>query len=312
MAGSKKTWLAWNGWRLRMPTDWRPLRVYGDAAKGNMVIGDAASAIMQIKWRRHRSARFDPQAWLARRARAMGADERASGGDHEGFSATAWLPAARSKRGARRSIWYGFAPGPALMIEIVVSPAVAPAIGRRIVPRVLESLGARAASEPTRWAIFGSSFETPPGFAVAGQRLQLGDIALDLRARGGRRLLVRQVYPAELALKRRSIEKWLSVREFKERRVYRADAEPTPCSLEAGARRFEGLEHTGRKVLAWPLGFVAPLRVARIIAHDKELDRLLIAKYDRAGRGAVDLDVPRRLIAAMNWAMESDDGNRTT
>ena len=82
---------------------------------------------------------------------------------------------------------------------------------RKVFSRVLPTLSASGPDEPVRWEIFGAVFRSPPGFAMAGKRTVLGDLALLFRSGCGRRLVLRQVYPAGVALERRTIERWLEI-----------------------------------------------------------------------------------------------------
>ena len=50
--------LAWCGWEMPVPRDWRPVDVDGEWVRGAMIVGDREQAILQIKWWRPRAADF--------------------------------------------------------------------------------------------------------------------------------------------------------------------------------------------------------------------------------------------------------------
>jgi hypothetical protein len=292
--------LAWAGWKLEIPDEWRPLRIKGGWRRGAVIVGNTSDPVVQIKWLRPRRRRFNASRWIARRLRSQNveAGEPPRAG-WKGFDEAAWVPDAEVKRLVR--LWYGYAADPGLLIEMVANPETERGSRRDLASRVLPSLGISRRDEPTRWSVFGSSFETPTGFTLARQRVGLGDVTLEFAGPDRARLVLRQVYPAELALKRRRLERWLEVRPFEEKRRYRPDGEPFACVIEADGRELRGVRISGWKRLPLPLGFVSPRQSTAAAVVDAELDRVLVAEYDAphtADSGAVDM-----ALARMNWAM---------
>jgi len=293
--------LAWCGWRMRIPSDWRPLVVTGAHAAGLMVLGDAEQALVQVKWSHLRlPATTAPDRWVRRRIRRV-AGRRAEAQPApagEGFAAA--LAASHKRRGEQRDVWCALAPEAGLAVELTVRGSIPRRHRSRLEGRVLPSLAADPPEQPTRWAVFQTAFLSPPGFLLRAFRLNLGDIALLLTAGGGRRLLLRQVYPAALALSRRKLPAWLGDHPFRQFRRARPDGEAAPWTAESFARRLEGALQTGVKALPWPLGFVAPRRFVAAGAVDDRLERLLLMEYD--GPGDVPAGVAAETIGLMNCA----------
>jgi hypothetical protein len=197
--------------------------------------------------------------------------------------------------------WYGFSSAAGLGLELAASGHLDSRQRRALDDLVLPSLRLAPADQPTRWAVFEASFVSPAGFLLRAARLHVGDIALCLAARGGRRLLLRQVYPADLALSRRPLEAWLDYPPFREHRRFRREGEAQPWQAASFGRRLEGLLRRGRKALPAPLGPLGGRRSVAAAARDTELERLLLAEYD--GPHEADPDVVAEAIGQMNWAI---------
>jgi hypothetical protein len=86
--------------------------------------------------------------------------------------------------------------------------------------------------------------------------------------------MLRQVYPAELALTRRPIEKWFENPPFHERRKFK---EEDTRGKSAGKREFRA---EGWKLIPLPLGFVRPRRCRRIAVVDDSSDRIFLTEYE--------------------------------
>ena len=269
-----------------------------------MVIGDAAQAIVQVKWWRPRRRRLDAQRWIRRRMEAARAtpDESGACAAPADFSAVGWATDAPlpGQRDARRSLWYGYAPRAGLMLELVVRGDTPRHVQQRVVSRVLPSLEAADREGPTPWALFDASFRSPAGFVITGRRVNLGDLALLFSGRDRTRLLLWQVYPAELALARRDMSTWLDRMPFRERRRIRPWVEPEPWRVQAAGGMLEGRIRRGQKRVAFPLGPLGARRSVAAAVRDPQLDRLLVVEYD-VRPDAGDPDVAA-VIADMNWA----------
>ncbi len=340
-------WLAWGGWRMRIPADWRALKIEGGRQRGALMLGDGDRPVAQVKWSRTGGGPgrpFDPRQWLARR---LGSDrakaiQPGKGPAPAGFEVLAWLsrskvlPAGRGRpappAGASWSLWYGLARSAGLLVEVVIYSQDRPTLLATMSRQVLPSLRATGPQQPTDWAVFQAGFRTPTGFDVQARQLTPGHMcllfeapagadrlaasmsrapagrrrALLARFRGRQRLLLRQVYPAGLALGRKDLPAWLRGGPFPERRRFYPAGQPETWSAESFGRTLAGLIRRGQKRLPWPLGWASRLFSVAAAVRDADLDRLLLAEHD-SPLGASE-QVVAEAIAAMNWATWAPDG----
>ena len=295
------SWLAWAGWRTRVPPDWRPLRISGSWTQGRVVIASAEEPVLQVSWLRPGRRQFDVSRWMRRRFRSLKmANQRAEGPFPDGFTVAASAP---ERGGDRRFLryWCGWASGAGLVVEVAVNPEAAKKARQIASGRVVPLLRVSERDGPTRWAVFGASFESPSGYRLLDKRLTLGDLVLRLRAGDGSCLLLRQVYPAETALARRPIERWMRTWPFEAHRRYREADGRESWMAQSFGRRLEGVRQAGRKRLPFPLGFCAPRETLTVAAVDPQLDRLLIAEHDALRRP--DETMLSGAIGRMNWAL---------
>ena len=96
-------YVAWMGWQMRIPPDWRPLRIAGEWARGKVIVGSANEPAMQIAWWRPNRKRFDPARWVRRRLRSLKVrDGGPDGPAPPDFSETAWVPDAQVQGAGRK------------------------------------------------------------------------------------------------------------------------------------------------------------------------------------------------------------------
>ena len=295
-------WLAWAGWMMKIPPKWRPLKIEDKPGSGKMILGDSSQAVAQIKWSNSAGRNFDADRWLRQRIKAVACDATTVENEPalEDFEKAAWLSEAGTSKTGQRSLWYGYAPKAMLLLEIVINGEIDEKTQQIFRFRVLPSLRICDSKLVTKWAFFDVSFESPAGFTLKTKRLNVGDMALELTNRKVGRLLVRQVYPASLALKRRKLEKWVRSYPRKEHRRYKPLNEAEKWEVESFERNIDGLICRGQKRLPFPLGFCAPRFTISAISHDAGLDRLLIAEYD--GKKPEADNVVSDIISRMNWA----------
>lgn len=271
------------------------------------MVGDSQAPLFRVAWHRPKGRSFDPPRWVrkrfrSRRSAAAPPDAPAA----PGIDTLAWVRSPEAGRRAAGSVWCGFARAAGLILELVTGGNVSAAPAAAISARVIPSLTVSQEGSPTRWAVFGTGFTTPTGFRPRDRRLALGDIALLFQAPGGRRLLVRQVYPAKLALARRQLARWLEGSPFRERRRYHPIDTAAPWSIGLPGRTADGVRRHGWKRLPFPLGGVSARQSVAAVVLDPELDRLLIAEYDApAGSGE---NIVADAIAAMNRTRDDAGG----
>jgi hypothetical protein len=287
------------GWSLRVPRHWQPHRIMGRWERGAFVAGDAERVLLQIKWIRTKAAGFDAERWIARRLRREGRGLAVA--PHAprppGFTHAAWAREAADGDSSVAALWYGWAPAAGLLLEAVV-PSRLPADARRLVmDKMLPGLCVEGGNEPGHTAVLGRTFEVPAGFRLMQWTLRLGDVLLRFESARGARLTLRQVYPAQLALSRRTLARWLeaTVQAGSHRRLV-ADA-PQPYETASGSRTLRGVWQRGWKRLSFPLGRVAARASVAAAVHDATGDLLLIAELD--ARGACSDEVLRTALLSM-------------
>jgi hypothetical protein len=300
MASIPDNWLtfAWAGWSLRVPPDWRPLGVAGKAREGSVLLGEGHRERIRVQWLTPRRSLlgFNPGRWVRSQLRTMagwGAIQD-GGPSTEGFDETAWAP--RGKRAHHWPGWCGWqeAAGLGLLVTFRTNEE---AVQREVAERILPSLRARPAGEPTDWSLLEASFRTPAGMGLIGQQLNVGDLCIAVGGRS-RRMLVRQIYPAEIALGRRTLENWLRYPPLQG--VWRLRGEPTfrEWSARVEGRECSGYMRTGVKRVKFPMHWLPGRTSMAACVVDEQRDRLLMAEWDQGGLG--DESPVKEAIEAMN------------
>jgi hypothetical protein len=300
--GTSYIWLAWAGWMMKIPPKWRPLKIEDKPDSGKMILGDSSRAVAQIKWSRPPSRNFDSGRWLKQRIKAVASKSAKIDSDPAPaeFEQAAWVSRTDSSKKKPMSLWYGYSPKARLLMEVVLNNEIDEKTQRIFRTKVLPSLRVCDHSLSTKWAFFDVSFESPAGFTLKTKRLNVGDMALELTSKKDGRLLVRQVYPASLALQRRKMDKWVRSYPHKEHRHYKQLNDTENWKVESFERNIDGLICRGQKRLPFPLGFCAPRFTISAISHDAQLDRLLIVEYD--GKKPEADNAVSNIISRMNWA----------
>lgn len=278
----KKTQIAWNGWSLDVPERWHPLRIEGTHSRGRLEIGDGERAVLRVTWWRPWRRFFSPERWLKKRLRSYATAQHVEDFDQpgQGISHGKMLGEVFFTKDDIRSLLYAVSKESGLVVELVSNGAIPEKQRLAIRKNVLPSLRLREADERTEWSLFRTRFETPSAYRLRRSNVMLGDVGLELTAPGGKRLMLRQIYPAGLALSRRDTDHWLRSSPFPEvcRIVPGGDLEE-----ERDGAKITTIQRSFRKSLRAPLHFLRRrTRYARLM-HDETRDRLLV----------VHLDIPR-------------------
>lgn len=293
--------LAWAGWQMRVPAEWRPLKLLGTADNGSMMVGDAMCACFSVHWQYSRRAISDGEAWARQRLKRLGLLPDPSPPAAERFSACTWAHGVQVEEDKQTTHWFGYAARANLLLGIKVN-GVLPEDQRDLVTRlVLPSVQTSPSDRETSWAMYDLSFMTPPGFKLFRRHLYMGDVALEFRKGRRESLLLRQVYPGDLALARRDYERWLEAYPFNEHRSLRKSSVTTSTWHDPHHADLTGLRRRGRKRIPVPLGGIAPRWNHALAVHDQTLNRLLIAEHN--SRDVPDDAVCERAISQMNLQM---------
>ncbi len=291
------SWLAWAGWRAKIPVNWRPLRLENRDSSGHLMLGDSEQATVQFKWWNPPTKGFDISRWLDKRLRKVGKRvqvAKKAPAAHR-FDRSLWLPEVRTRKDAVSSVWYGYSASAPLVLEVVVNNGAGPEASDLAIDLLLPSLDVSAADAPTLWSVYDTSFESPPGYTIYDSRLHLGAISLFLE-NGKRQLMLCQVYPATAALAKKPLETWLDMSSLKGK--WRSGAANGPEAVRVGA--FSGLSRAVTKRRPFPLGRFVQRQCVAVVAHDEALDRLLLAEH--ISPDATVSEFVSNAVRSMNWA----------
>lgn len=294
--------LAWAGWQLQMPSEWRPLKLLGTEDKGWMIVGDSLVALFSIHWQRpkRRTVR-DGHEWVESRLKQQGliADEKPPAANQ--FTACTWARGVQTEEDKQTTYWYGYDEYANLLLGLKVNGVLPQDERDLITEHVLPTLRATPKNQDQVWAMHDVSFATPTGFALQERHLYTGDVGLLLKKGMRESLTVRQVYPGQLALNRRPFERWLDMPPFKQHRKLRKRGRRVEDWEPLKRSKLKGIYRSGYKRLGFPLGFVRPRHTHAIIVFDESLNRLLIAEHQSASE--TDAKLVEQMIMKMNQCL---------
>ena len=264
---------AWQGWQLALPRRWDPVQLAGTAAAGHALFADGVRPRLGLRWHTPRR-RVDIDAAVRRTLVAevglLAADEAAELDPPVGFDA-AVLYAEPNPPG--RDVWVGYSP---LTDRVLCIAYHARRRDRVLANVVLPTLTEADPERASPWAVFDLSVVVPGDFALAGQRLNAGDLSLSFADRRGVAFTVRQIAVAELALRRLSLDGWVAEQQKSSAGRYRllAAAVDVTVSTDGGEvyGRAARLTRRGRFALAvWH-----PRSLETVVVHDVGRDRLVV------------------------------------
>ncbi len=303
--------VAWCGWRWRVPQAWRPFEVKGQQQKGTFGMGCDGQVRMVLRWARVTRLGYKPQK-LVRRQLLRGLPRR-QGRKYadaiESFDNASISPMSRvtfDDRKVTRCV--GHSKRSRRMVEVVYfhgSAAENTLVGKHL----FDSITDQPADGPVRWAFFDVSFIAPPSLTYVKSTLNVGDMRVLLSGKLGRRwpvssAVVRQLYPATIALGHQPIEKWMTKLINEQQREYR---------LSRAARRrkdkYDAFETPLGNALRCDIKMRGPLRpfrwrtprIGRIwLIHDPDVNRLIMLQ---ATTPAALLDTTlQTLMDDLHWA----------
>lgn len=265
--------LAWAGWKMRIPSAWYPLQITGAHEAGAMIVGNSEMAMLQIKWRIAHPPR-NASRWAADRAKHIIKHPDIHRCDvPKGFDGAHLASDDSDLAESGRIVWCGAAISERLMLEIVMNGSAGKAAVKSFAGVVLPSITVANDNGMTAWSIFDASFEVPSDAKLISRRLYAGDIMLSMGTPKGRKILLRQIYPATLALERRPMESWLAdntvrrtIRRINDMKISNADIPG-----------MKGLSRAGMRRLPPPLSVFGERHTMALIAHDTGRNRLLMA-----------------------------------
>jgi len=289
------TVVAWAGWWLPLPGPWRFLQMQGGYNKGLLVLGDEDRPRLELSWVWVSRKGLNPEAYARRfllrgltRAARKAARSKLQPLSLPGFHCSFALEEEEHIRAV------GYCAKTNRLLQWVYHRE-SPEVDAAFEQDVLRHWRDQPLDGPVRWSFFDLDFLVPEGFRFHSATLNLGDMEIVLIDPGhwdGRhRLIVRCLYPAELALARQPISKWLAEIFRKRRGVYRPSgraSEVEPAVWQQPARLPLPL-----RTLLRPLVFRVPLRAEASLHHLTVLDKLV---YLQISGPSERIESTRRLV----------------
>jgi hypothetical protein len=284
---------AWQGWQLRVPDEWNPVKLRGTFEAGYALLSDIHRPRLGMRWTTP-GRRFDSKVW-ARQAMVeevgrLAADEAV---ECKGECCQdALLYSEADPPG--RDVWLGTSRASGRTIEIVHHVYKGEESN---MDYLLKGLRDSSREDELAWATFDLSCRTAGGWRLESHRLNAGDLSL-VFARKSERTAVRQIAVAQLALKRMTIERWLQEQVRPRLQRFRQVTAPTPVKIATGdGRLLDGLSCRldRRKRFMW--NRVLPAMMCAAALHDEKRDRLVFIE-------AGDQSAAEELARSVGWGSE--------
>jgi hypothetical protein len=286
---------AWQGWRLVLPVKWNPVKLDGGYDAGSVIFADLHRIRLGMRWKKMGGRSYKPEKWTqAMLSESIGklaaAEARPIELRHAEFHA-AMLYTEPSPPG--RDVFVAYSPVSGRMIELAYHTRRREhALASVVCPTLLDQSPERA----MRWSVFDLSCIVPEGMRLESHTLNAGDLSLTF-ADGKRRITVRQVAVAELALKRMPIEKWLADQEKTLAGQYAARGRPEATEYRVDGRILRGVARTLRRRLRyfWQRSLTPQWQTMAL--HDVKRDRLILLQ-------ATDGELAEQVLRSIGWAAD--------
>ena len=288
--------IVWQALSIEISHRWSPIKLEGDFAQGYLLLADLHRPRLGLRWHSPKAKNLDIQATIDRQM----LDEV---GVLAAKEATAFVPSAAFTFGKiyiepqppGRDIWIGYSPASKRIIEVVHH---AHRRERLLRDAVLATLGDWPDVDPRPWSIFDLSCRVPRGFALESQQLNVGDLLLEFSAPAKprpRRLTIRQIAVAELALKRKNLDGWLASLQRQSRKQYRVAGNIADITVEAAGRQVVGRRQwlERRRRFFWVRRLHPQLLTLAL--HDAPRDRLLLIETSEE-------ELAQQISPTVGWA----------
>ncbi len=309
--------LGWCGWLVSAPATFRPFKIEGGSGRGTLGLADDERPRLIIKWaklpnwarttripsRREKLVRRQLLRGLPRK-RAKELRDMIEPIDNPRFDPMLCLP--DEEGGATRCAAYSPVSGRIIDLLYRHGKKREDKLIRRT---TLATMIDQPTDEPGRWAVFDISFIAMPRMRYAESMLKIGDMRVRLAGRPKRGFLRREagvqfIYPADLALRRMAMNKWLErilADRHREYRLLRV--------LQRSEKRYESLEtpigpalscRTYLRPVLRLLRWRTPRQMRHWIVHDQQRNRLIVVQAATRQR---DLDeTMTTLTHGLHWA----------
>lgn len=307
--------VAWCGLKLTVPPAFRPSKITGGQRSGRLNLADDDGPRMVVRWTKVTRPWFNPRE-LVQAQLLRGVSRRARRRLTGQITAVAnehfepMLVLSDEKTVATRCV--GYDPRTRRLVELLYRHGSArqDAQVRQI---TFTSACNQLPNDPQRWAYFDVSFVVPAGFRYLRSKLNVGDMRIWLSNRRWRpgKIMLRQVYPAQLALQRFRLDMWVEQMVYDQRREYRIARSRGGSKNDFDKLRTphgDGLmcDVTLRRAIGL-IRWRAPRVQRNGMIHDQAHNRLIVFQVaDRADR----IDATAKiLIDQLHWAgLSKGDG----
>jgi len=300
-----------------MPRSWRLSKIDGNAARGTIALDDHESVRLEIAWAHVTRSHFNAEPFARRQLRRSVPKESRSHLNEsiETVPHECFKPLLRFSEPSNPVDRYvGYAPATHRVIQIAhhrSDPDTDRAVRRITIGRLTDQPN----QLPQRWAFFSIAFTAPAAFCYCDAVLNVGDMYVRLiRPTGSLRnqhLIIRNIYPAQLALSRYDTEQWLTNICQEDKRLYlpicrgrlvrhRSVIESIDTSLGPALTCSMQLRNLAG-LLCWRL----PWYRRTVMIHDAAHDRLVTVQV---GAQPEQIDtLLRQVLDGLYWTESPDD-----
>jgi len=278
LPGNRATRLiAWQGWKLELPRRWDPVKLEGDHANGFALFADTLRPRLGLRWQTpKRKSGFDSHS-------AVRLALRDEVGQLAATEATQF-PVEEDGDCWQSPLLYTEPEPPGRDVFSVYSRTshrllqIAYHAHRReriLADSILPTLADLPVDRATLWSIFDLSCVIPGGMNLQSQQLNAGDLGLTFSDRFNR-VNIRQIAVADLALKRQSLDAWITDQQKNSSRYFLRRGAFTDIEAvthgETRPARLSRMHRRSRYFWMWNLH----RNLATIGVHDPDRNRLIL------------------------------------
>ena len=314
---------AWSGYCSLIPESFRLTKATGHADAGQLVLSDDDRNRLEMAWGHVRRRRFDARKVFVKRISSESDVPRDQvEATLDVISDSSFDPLLHwADKEKKVDHYLGYAPETRRVVHLTYQreSAAEDAAFRDV---FLRHLVDQPIDQPQMWAFFSVSFVAPPKFRHQDDQLNIGDMTVHLTNKVGwyqeERLMVRQIYPARLALGRKNLEAHTQTWLLEKSDTYRPKLrwlQLKRIPILEGMRTSRGPAFTATSHLRWlarPFLWRWPRLKRTWMVHDEAVDRLLL--FELGGKSYPEPRQIEQLLDGVHWAMSDEaagsDGSR--
>lgn len=291
-AGNRQV-LCWQGWRIVVPRLWNPVKLEGDFNSGYALLVDMQRPRLALRWSSSTRMKKDPQAWINRLMRdEVGQLAAAEAKAHPMPSSWSVSQLYVEPEPPGRDVWFGCSSVSGRVLQVVHHAYRREHVLAQV---LLPSLVDESQCDGRPWSVLDLSCRVDRSMQLVKPLLYAGDLGLKFAGQQKKQVIIRQIAPASVALKRLSLERWLRRLQADERKHYRPGQSCAPVEIELpSGRKLEGWRAAlpRRRRFFWKMHL--PHEMQSLALHDHQRDRLVLIQG-----GGVDLTA---LAQSVGWA----------